>query len=104
MQFISYLLFKFCSLSSAYEWQGHSKQMLPVSVEVEKRRLQVFDRSGSIHRSLNLGNQDCLDVLLANDRHNKALMLKVPKEYDLVSSWGLIPQPNTLTVHILCFK
>uniref|UniRef100_A0A3B3DLN3 NAD(P)H oxidase (H2O2-forming) n=1 Tax=Oryzias melastigma TaxID=30732 RepID=A0A3B3DLN3_ORYME len=71
-------------LFPAYEWQGHSKQMLPVSVEVEKRRLQVFDRSGSIHRSLNLGNQDCLDVLLANDRHNKALMLKVPKEYDLV--------------------
>uniref|UniRef100_H2LKU2 NAD(P)H oxidase (H2O2-forming) n=1 Tax=Oryzias latipes TaxID=8090 RepID=H2LKU2_ORYLA len=27
---------------------------------------------------------DCLDVLLANDRQNKALLLKVPKEYDLV--------------------
>uniref|UniRef100_A0A8C7Z9T9 NAD(P)H oxidase (H2O2-forming) n=1 Tax=Oryzias sinensis TaxID=183150 RepID=A0A8C7Z9T9_9TELE len=68
----------------AFEWQGHSKQMCPISVEVEKRRLHVFDRSGSTYRSLNLGNQDRLDVLLANDRQNKALLLKVPKEYDLV--------------------
>lgn len=82
--------------SSAFEWQGHSKQMCPISVEVEKRRLQVFDRSGSTHRSLNLGNQDCLDVLLANDRQNKALLLKVPKEYDLVSR-GWIPQPHIQT-------
>lgn len=48
--------------------------------------LQVYDRSGSANRCLNLGNQDYLDVLLSNDRHQKALLLKVSKEYDLVSS------------------
>ncbi|XP_054588942.2 dual oxidase 2 [Nothobranchius furzeri] len=69
---------------TAYEWQGHKKQLLPVSVEVKKKQLQVFDRSGSSHRILNLGNQDYLDVLLSNDCHHKALILKVPKEYDLV--------------------
>ncbi|KAM4573654.1 dual oxidase 1 [Odontesthes bonariensis] len=69
---------------TAYEWQGHEKQLHPVSVEVKKRRVEVFDRSGSAHRCLNLGNQDYLDVLLSNDRHHKALLLKVPKEYDLV--------------------
>uniref|UniRef100_A0A3B4Z817 NAD(P)H oxidase (H2O2-forming) n=1 Tax=Stegastes partitus TaxID=144197 RepID=A0A3B4Z817_9TELE len=66
-------------------WQGHKKPLHPVSVEVdEKRRLQVFDRSGSAHRFLNLGNQDYLDVLVSSDRQHKALLLKVPKEYDLV--------------------
>lgn len=70
---------------TAYEWQGHKKQLHPVSMEVdEKRRLQVFDRSGSAHRFLNLGNQDYLDVVLSSDRHHRALLLKVPKEYDLV--------------------
>ncbi|XP_035521216.1 dual oxidase 1 [Morone saxatilis] len=70
---------------TAYEWQGRKKPLLPVSVEVdEKRRLQVFDRSGSAQRCLNLGSQDYLDVLLSNDRHHKALLLKVSKEYDLV--------------------
>ncbi|XP_068170354.1 dual oxidase 1 isoform X2 [Antennarius striatus] len=70
---------------AAYEWQGDKKPLHPVSVEVdEKRRLQVYDRSGSVHRCLSLGNQDCLDVFLSNNRHHKALMLKVSKEYDLV--------------------
>ncbi|XP_037624041.1 dual oxidase 1 [Sebastes umbrosus] len=69
----------------AHEWQGHKKPLHPVSLEVdEKRRLQVFDRSGSAQRCLNLGNQNYLDVLLSNDRHHKALLLKVSKEYDLV--------------------
>ncbi|KAK9516542.1 hypothetical protein VZT92_024464 [Zoarces viviparus] len=70
---------------TAYEWQGHKKPLQPVSVQLdEKRRLQVFDRSGSSHRCLNLGNQDYVDILLSNDRHQKALLLKVAKEYDLV--------------------
>ncbi|KAM7414776.1 hypothetical protein PAMA_019544 [Pampus argenteus] len=70
---------------TAYEWQGHKNPLHPVSVEVnENWRLCVFDRSGSTLRTLNLSDQDYLDVLLSNDRHHKALLLKVPKEYDLV--------------------
>lgn len=70
---------------TAYEWQGHKKPLHPVSVEFdERRRLQVFDACGSALRFLTLGNQDPLDVHLSNDRHFKALLLKVAKEYDLV--------------------
>ncbi|XP_071352391.1 dual oxidase 1 isoform X2 [Trachinotus anak] len=70
---------------TAYEWQGHKKPQHPVSMEVdEKRGLQVFDRSGPSLRYLFLGDQDYLDVRLSKDRHRKALLLKVPKEYDLV--------------------
>ncbi|XP_069018991.1 dual oxidase 2 [Embiotoca jacksoni] len=70
---------------TAYEWQGHKKELHPVSVEVgDERRLQVFDRSGSTYRCISLGNQGFLDVLLSNDRHHKVLLLKIPKEYDLV--------------------
>lgn len=75
-----------CLCSPAYEWQGHKKTLHPVSVEVdEKRGLQVFDRSGSSLRYLFLGDQDYLDIRLSKDRQRKALLLKVPKEYDLVS-------------------
>lgn len=79
-------LLSLCFFPAAYEWQGPKNQLKPVSVEVEKRRLQVFDRSGPSHRCLNLGYQDNIDVLLSNDRYHKALLLKVPKEYDLVST------------------
>ncbi|XP_041853640.1 dual oxidase 1 isoform X2 [Melanotaenia boesemani] len=69
---------------TAYEWQGNKNPLHLVSVVFAKKRLQVFDRSGSTHRCLNLGNQENLDVLLSSDCHHKALLLKVPKEYDLV--------------------
>uniref|UniRef100_UPI0037E74494 dual oxidase 1 n=1 Tax=Semicossyphus pulcher TaxID=241346 RepID=UPI0037E74494 len=69
----------------ANEWLGRKKPLHPVSVEVdEQRRLQVSDRSGSAHRCINLCNQDHLNVLLSNNRGQKALLLKVSKEYDLV--------------------
>uniref|UniRef100_A0A3Q1IJ15 NAD(P)H oxidase (H2O2-forming) n=1 Tax=Anabas testudineus TaxID=64144 RepID=A0A3Q1IJ15_ANATE len=70
---------------TAYEWQGHNRPLHPVSLEVdEKKRLQVFDRSGPALRCLSLGSQNYLDVFLSSDRQRKALLLKVPKEYDLV--------------------
>uniref|UniRef100_A0A3Q2D4C6 NAD(P)H oxidase (H2O2-forming) n=1 Tax=Cyprinodon variegatus TaxID=28743 RepID=A0A3Q2D4C6_CYPVA len=67
-----------------YEWQGHKKLLHPVSVEIENRRLQVFDRSGAMQRSLSLKNQDHLDIFLSSSHTHKAVLLKVPKEYDLV--------------------
>uniref|UniRef100_A0A3Q4BDG5 NAD(P)H oxidase (H2O2-forming) n=1 Tax=Mola mola TaxID=94237 RepID=A0A3Q4BDG5_MOLML len=69
----------------ACEWQGHKRPLLPVSVEVnETRQLQIFDRSGSAFRCLNLGNQGHLDVILSNNHHHKAVLLKRAIEYDLV--------------------
>uniref|UniRef100_A0A671VYG6 NAD(P)H oxidase (H2O2-forming) n=1 Tax=Sparus aurata TaxID=8175 RepID=A0A671VYG6_SPAAU len=69
---------------TAYEWQGRRKPLHPVSVEVDEKRLQVYDRSGAAQRCLNLANQEQLDILLSNNRNHKALLLKVSKEYDLV--------------------
>ncbi|KAJ3596396.1 hypothetical protein NHX12_002803 [Muraenolepis orangiensis] len=69
----------------AYEWLGPKKPLQSVSVEVtEKRMVQVSDHAGSASRRLNLGNQTHLHILLSNDRQHKVLLLKVPKEYDLV--------------------
>uniref|UniRef100_A0A3P9PLI5 NAD(P)H oxidase (H2O2-forming) n=1 Tax=Poecilia reticulata TaxID=8081 RepID=A0A3P9PLI5_POERE len=51
---------------------------------IENRRLQVLDGSGAVHRSLSLRNQNHLDIFLSSSHHHKSLLLKVPKEYDLV--------------------
>ncbi|XP_019712822.1 dual oxidase 1 [Hippocampus comes] len=70
---------------TASEWQNHKKPLHPVTVEVtEEKKLQIWDRSGAALRCLNLDTQHCIDVLVSNDRHQKAVLLKVPKEYDLV--------------------
>uniref|UniRef100_A0A8C8EPN0 NAD(P)H oxidase (H2O2-forming) n=1 Tax=Oncorhynchus tshawytscha TaxID=74940 RepID=A0A8C8EPN0_ONCTS len=70
---------------TACEWQGPKKPLRPVNLLVDdKRRLQVFDQSGPAQRSLSLGSQTHLDVLLSSDYYCRALLMKVPKEYDLV--------------------
>uniref|UniRef100_A0A8C8BVH4 NAD(P)H oxidase (H2O2-forming) n=1 Tax=Oncorhynchus tshawytscha TaxID=74940 RepID=A0A8C8BVH4_ONCTS len=67
------------------EWQGPKKPLFPVSLLIDDRRkLQVFDRSGPALRSLSLGTQTHLDVLLSSNNYRRALVMKVPKEYDLV--------------------
>uniref|UniRef100_A0A8C7NF15 NAD(P)H oxidase (H2O2-forming) n=1 Tax=Oncorhynchus mykiss TaxID=8022 RepID=A0A8C7NF15_ONCMY len=66
-------------------WQGPKKPLRPVNLLVDdKRRLQVFDQSGPAQRSLSLGSQTHLDILLSSDYYCRALLMKVPKEYDLV--------------------
>uniref|UniRef100_A0A4W5PMN0 NAD(P)H oxidase (H2O2-forming) n=1 Tax=Hucho hucho TaxID=62062 RepID=A0A4W5PMN0_9TELE len=73
------------SLSQACEWQGPKKPLFPVSLLIDDRRkLQMFDRSGPALRSLSLGTQTHLDVLLSSNNYRRALLMKVPKEYDLV--------------------
>uniref|UniRef100_A0A8C8C430 NAD(P)H oxidase (H2O2-forming) n=2 Tax=Oncorhynchus tshawytscha TaxID=74940 RepID=A0A8C8C430_ONCTS len=70
---------------TACEWQGPKKPLFPVSLLIDDRRkLQVFDRSGPALRSLSLGTQTHLDVLLSSNNYRRALVMKVPKEYDLV--------------------
>uniref|UniRef100_A0A673Z4M1 NAD(P)H oxidase (H2O2-forming) n=1 Tax=Salmo trutta TaxID=8032 RepID=A0A673Z4M1_SALTR len=67
------------------QWQGPKKPLFPVSLLIDDRRkLQVFDQSGPALRSLSLGSQTHLDVLLSSNNYRRALLMKVPKEYDLV--------------------
>ncbi|KAI5100464.1 dual oxidase 1 isoform X2, partial [Silurus meridionalis] len=69
----------------ACEWQGYSDSPQYVSLEIdEKKRLQIYSENGSPVRTHNLGTQDLLEVFLSNDHQQRALLLKIPKEYDLV--------------------
>ncbi|KAJ8417636.1 hypothetical protein AAFF_G00224790 [Aldrovandia affinis] len=69
---------------TACEWQGPKGPLRPVGVEVQEGRLRVVDCGGSTLRSLNLTGQDHLEALLSSNRQRRALLLKIPKEYDLV--------------------
>ncbi|KAM6960644.1 dual oxidase 2 [Aplochiton taeniatus] len=70
---------------AASEWQGAGKPLHPVCVQMEDNKsLQVLDSDGPVQRCLDLSKQSRLDILLSNDRYSRTLLLKVPKEYDLV--------------------
>lgn len=68
----------------AEEWQG-SDESRCVYVELDERRcLRVRDAAGVLLRSLSLGGPSPLTLLLSTDHQQRGLLLKVPKEYDLV--------------------
>ncbi|KAL2093373.1 hypothetical protein ACEWY4_010685 [Coilia grayii] len=70
---------------TAYEWQGAGEACRPVCVELkDKLLLEVRDPLSVLLRSLTLGTQSHLTILLSSDRKQNTLLLKVPKEYDLV--------------------
>ncbi|XP_055048116.2 dual oxidase 1 [Misgurnus anguillicaudatus] len=70
---------------TAKEWLGHHTAPRQVTLAFnEKKVFQIFDESGSL-TSHSLANRDRhLDVLISNDHLHRALLLKVPKEFDLV--------------------
>ncbi|XP_023650803.1 dual oxidase 1 [Paramormyrops kingsleyae] len=70
---------------TACEWQGQKGSLQPISLSIDaQQKLRVTDSSGSMLRCLQLTGQSHLNVLLSSDGQRQALLLKIPKEYDLV--------------------
>lgn len=86
-------------------------------MEVSEETVRVSDRTGAVLRCFSLASQAHLDVVLSDNRHRRATLLKGSKEYDLVRNWersGRIPgcklfnmsltvPPNVPTLSVRCF-
>ncbi|NWQ59700.1 DUOX2 oxidase, partial [Neopipo cinnamomea] len=69
----------------AMEWHGPKTESCPVCIQLQADKvLKVLDGRGSVMRSINLKAYQRVEVILSNNKGNKALLLKNPKEYDLV--------------------
>lgn len=69
------------------EWHGPKTDSSPVYVQLQADEvLKVLDRTGSVLRSISLKAYQRVEVVLSSNKGNKALLLKSPKEYDLVST------------------
>ncbi|NWH91667.1 DUOX2 oxidase, partial [Aegithalos caudatus] len=69
----------------AMEWHGPKTDNSPVYIQFQADEvLKVLDSRGSVLRSINLKAHERVEVILSNNKGNKALLLKSPKEYDLV--------------------
>ncbi|NWT05500.1 DUOX2 oxidase, partial [Mionectes macconnelli] len=69
----------------AMEWHGPKTDSCPVYIQLQADKvLKVLDGRGSVMRSINLKAYQRVEVILSNNKGNKALLLKSPKEYDLV--------------------
>ncbi|XP_056355441.1 dual oxidase 2-like [Oenanthe melanoleuca] len=69
----------------AVEWHGPKTENSPVYIQLQADKvLKVLDSRGSVLRSISLKTHQRVEVILSNNKGNKALLLKSPKEYDLV--------------------
>uniref|UniRef100_A0A8C1RBK6 NAD(P)H oxidase (H2O2-forming) n=1 Tax=Cyprinus carpio TaxID=7962 RepID=A0A8C1RBK6_CYPCA len=85
----------------AKEWLGHTTAPRQVALALnEKTVLQIFDENGSLLSSHSLSNQDHLNVLISNDHQHRALLLKIPKEYDLVLFFEDVGQRSKFLGHL----
>uniref|UniRef100_A0A8C2VE92 NAD(P)H oxidase (H2O2-forming) n=1 Tax=Chinchilla lanigera TaxID=34839 RepID=A0A8C2VE92_CHILA len=69
----------------AMEWPGPMERSYPVTVQLlPDRTLQVLDRRLSVLRTVQLRPLQQVHLVLSSNRGRRSLLLKIPKEYDLV--------------------
>ncbi|XP_060115958.1 dual oxidase 2 [Heteronotia binoei] len=70
---------------SAFEWQDPKTATSQVYLQLhEDKVIRVLDGKLAMVRSINLKHQQQVETILSNNKGNKSLLLKIPKEYDLV--------------------
>ncbi|NWU46707.1 DUOX2 oxidase, partial [Dromas ardeola] len=77
------------SAIQAMEWHGPKTDSSLVYIQLQADKvLKVLDGRGSVLRSISLKAHQRVELILSSNKGNKALLLKSPKEYDLVLLFG----------------
>lgn len=67
------------------EWQGPKEKTRDICLQlVDKKTIKVLDIRNTLIRSINLGSHSSVKVVQSNNKGQKALLLHIPNEYDLV--------------------
>ncbi|ERE70902.1 dual oxidase 2-like protein [Cricetulus griseus] len=67
------------------EWPGPKERSYPVTVQLfPDKCLQVLDKRLTVLRTIQLQPPQQVNLILSSNRGRRALLLKIPKEYDLV--------------------
>ncbi|NXU49545.1 DUOX2 oxidase, partial [Turnix velox] len=69
----------------AMEWHGPRADSSLIYIQLQTDKvLKVLDGKGTVLRSISLKAHQKVEVILSSNKGNRALLLKSPKEYDLV--------------------
>ncbi|XP_044923603.1 dual oxidase 2 isoform X1 [Mustela putorius furo] len=88
----------------AMEWPGPREKSYPITIQLlPDRRLQVLDRWLSVLRTVQLRSPQQVNLILSGDRGRRTLLLKIPKEYDLVLLFNSDEERGTFVKHLRDF-
>ncbi|XP_041442661.1 dual oxidase 1 isoform X2 [Xenopus laevis] len=69
----------------AQEWQGPKEPICSVILQIDPQNvIKVLDSRCAIRRTITLQSQKNVIVIQSNNHGSKTLLIKIPKEYDLV--------------------
>uniref|UniRef100_A0A480W7C1 NAD(P)H oxidase (H2O2-forming) n=1 Tax=Sus scrofa TaxID=9823 RepID=A0A480W7C1_PIG len=89
---------------SAMEWPGPKERSYPVSIQLlPDRHLQVLDRHLSVLRTIQLRPRHRVNLILSNNLGRRTLLLKIPKEYDLVLLFNSEDERGAFVQHLQGF-
>ncbi|XP_015412999.1 PREDICTED: dual oxidase 1 [Myotis davidii] len=91
---------KFVEGVEALEWQGHKEPCRPVLVHLQPGQVRVLDGRLSVLRIIQLRPLQQVNLILSNNRGRRALLLKIPKEYDLVLLFNLEDERQALVENL----
>ncbi|XP_075386869.1 dual oxidase 2 isoform X2 [Tenrec ecaudatus] len=85
----------------ATEWPGPKEKSYPIIIQLlTDRGLQVLDRQLAVLRIIQLRPEQQVNLILSSDRGCRALLLKIPKEYDLVLLFSCETERATFVQHL----
>ncbi|XP_044774343.1 dual oxidase 2 isoform X2 [Neomonachus schauinslandi] len=88
----------------AMEWPGPREKSYPITIQLlPDRRLQVLDRRLSVLRTVQLQPLQQVNLILSSNRGRRTLLLKIPKEYDLVLLFNSDEERGTFVQHLQDF-
>ncbi|XP_024853173.1 dual oxidase 1 isoform X2 [Bos taurus] len=73
----------------AMEWQGRKEPCRPVLVHLQPGQIHMVDGRLSVLRTVQLRPPQQVNLILSSNHGRRALLLKIPKEYDLVLLFDL---------------
>uniref|UniRef100_A0A2R9CDK4 NAD(P)H oxidase (H2O2-forming) n=1 Tax=Pan paniscus TaxID=9597 RepID=A0A2R9CDK4_PANPA len=88
------------SLPLALEWQGHKEPCRPVLVYLQPRQIRVVDGRLTVLRTIQLQPPQKVNLVLSSNRGRRTLLLKIPKEYDLVLLFNLEEERQALVENL----
>nr|XP_044620897.1 dual oxidase 1 isoform X2 [Equus asinus] len=84
----------------ALEWQGGKEPCQRVLVHLQPGQIRVVDSRLSVLRTIQLRPPQQVNLILSSNRGRRALLLKIPKEYDLVLLFNLEEERQALVENL----
>nr|XP_023394868.1 dual oxidase 1 [Loxodonta africana] len=78
------------------EWQGHKEPCRPVLLQLQPGQIRVVDGGLSVLRTVQLQPSQQVNLILSSNHGRRTLLLKIPKEYDLVLQFNLEEERQAL--------